>query len=109
MDDTVAVLVSESKQERADVVMVELLADVSAAAASALCTRLSASTLLPLCINAGSVAAIEAALQSIPGKSLVNIGGLGESVEAFVSKARLCVKYGAAVLVQAVDTSGKVP
>ena len=49
---------------------------------------------------------IEAGLKSVQGKAIVNSISLKEGEEKFVREARLCRKYGAAVVVMAFDEHG---
>ena len=50
---------------------------------------------------------IEAGLKCVQGKSIVNSISLKEGEEKFVREARLCRKYGAAVVVMAFDEDGQ--
>jgi 5-methyltetrahydrofolate--homocysteine methyltransferase len=50
---------------------------------------------------------IEAGLKCVQGKPIVNSISMKEGVEAFVEHARLCRKYGAAVVVMAFDEQGQ--
>ena len=49
---------------------------------------------------------IEAGLKNVQGKAIVNSISLKEGEEKFVREARLCRKYGAAVVVMAFDEDG---
>jgi 5-methyltetrahydrofolate--homocysteine methyltransferase len=50
---------------------------------------------------------IEAGLKCLQGKPIVNSISMKEGVEKFVAQARLCRKYGAAVVVMAFDEDGQ--
>lgn len=50
---------------------------------------------------------IEAGLKCIQGKGIVNSISMKEGVEAFKHHARLCKRYGAAVVVMAFDEDGQ--
>ena len=51
---------------------------------------------------------IEAGLKCCQGKCIVNSISLKDSKEAFVEKAKLIKRYGAATVVMAMDTNGQV-
>ena len=50
---------------------------------------------------------IEAGLKCVQGKPIVNSISLKEGEEAFLTHARLCMRYGAAVVVMAFDEKGQ--
>lgn len=62
---------------------------------------------LPLMIDSSKWEVIEAALKCIQGKSIVNSISLKEGEEAFITRARLIRKYGAAAVVMLFDEKGQ--
>ncbi|KAF8360237.1 metr-1, partial [Pristionchus pacificus] len=62
---------------------------------------------VPLCIDSSDFNVIISGLESIQGKCIVNSISLKEGHEAFVQKARLIHRYGAAVVVMAFDEEGQ--
>ena len=62
---------------------------------------------IPIMIDSSKWEIIEAGLQCIQGKGVVNSISLKEGVEIFVEQARKIKKYGAAVVVMAFDESGQ--
>jgi 5-methyltetrahydrofolate--homocysteine methyltransferase len=62
---------------------------------------------VPLMIDSSKWEILEAGLQSVQGKSIVNSLSLKEGEAAFVQRARLCRRYGAAVIVMAFDERGQ--
>ncbi len=62
---------------------------------------------VPLMIDSSKWSVIEAGLKCAQGKCVVNSISLKEGEEAFVEQARLCKRYGAAVIVMAFDTDGQ--
>ncbi len=62
---------------------------------------------VPVMIDSSKWPVIEAGLQSVQGKSLVNSISLKEGEEDFLHKARLVRRYGAAVVVMAFDERGQ--
>jgi 5-methyltetrahydrofolate--homocysteine methyltransferase len=62
---------------------------------------------VPIMIDSSKWSVIEAGLKCVQGKSIVNSISLKEGEEAFLSQARLCVRYGAAVVVMAFDEAGQ--
>ncbi len=62
---------------------------------------------VPLMIDSSKWHVIETGLQRSQGKALVNSISLKEGVEPFVEQARLCRKYGAAVVVMGFDEDGQ--
>ena len=61
---------------------------------------------VPLMIDSSKWSVIEAGLRCFQGKSVVNSISLKEGEEAFLEHARLCRRYGAAVVVMAFDETG---
>lgn len=62
---------------------------------------------VPTMIDSSKWEVIEAGLQCVQGKSIVNSISMKEGEEKFVREARLCRKYGAAVVVMAFDEEGQ--
>ncbi len=62
---------------------------------------------VPLMIDSSKWEVIEAGLKCVQGKPVVNSISLKEGEEKFVEQARLCRKYGAAVVVMAFDEDGQ--
>jgi 5-methyltetrahydrofolate--homocysteine methyltransferase len=62
---------------------------------------------VPLMIDSSKWEVIEAGLKCVQGKPIVNSISMKEGVEPFVEHARLCRKYGAAVVVMAFDEEGQ--
>ncbi len=62
---------------------------------------------VPLMIDSSSWEVIEAGLKCVQGKPIVNSISLKEGGEAFVARARLLKKYGAAAVVMAFDENGQ--
>src|ERR1700750_2240567 len=62
---------------------------------------------VPIMIDSSKWDVIEAGLRNVQGKSIVNSISLKEGEEPFVEHARLCRKYGAAVVVMAFDEQGQ--
>jgi 5-methyltetrahydrofolate--homocysteine methyltransferase len=62
---------------------------------------------VPTMIDSSKWDVIEAGLKCVQGKSIVNSISLKEGKEKFVREARLCRKYGAAVVVMAFDEDGQ--
>ena len=62
---------------------------------------------VPVMVDSSKWEVIEAGLKCIQGKPIVNSISMKEGVEAFVEHARLCRKYGAAVVVMAFDEQGQ--
>jgi 5-methyltetrahydrofolate--homocysteine methyltransferase len=62
---------------------------------------------VPVMIDSSKFAVIEAGLQCVQGKSIVNSISMKEGVDAFVEQARTCLDYGAAVVVMAFDEEGQ--
>ena len=62
---------------------------------------------VPVMIDSSNWEVIEAGLQCVQGKPIVNSISMKEGVEKFVEQARLCRRYGAAVVVMAFDEQGQ--
>ncbi|KYH44595.1 methionine synthase [Branchiibius sp. NY16-3462-2] len=62
---------------------------------------------VPVMIDSSKWDVIEAGLRCVQGKPIVNSISMKEGVEPFVEHARLCRKYGAAVVVMAFDEQGQ--
>jgi len=62
---------------------------------------------VPVMIDSSKWEVIEAGLKCVQGKPVVNSISMKEGVEAFVRHARLCRRYGAAVVVMAFDEQGQ--
>lgn len=62
---------------------------------------------VPVMIDSSKWEVIETGLKNIQGKGIVNSISLKEGEAEFLEKARLCRRYGAAVVVMAFDESGQ--
>ena len=62
---------------------------------------------VPVMIDSSKWPIIEAGLKCIQGKGVVNSISLKEGEEAFIANAKLCRRYGAAVIVMAFDEEGQ--
>ena len=62
---------------------------------------------VPLMIDSSKWEVIEAGLKCVQGKPIVNSISMKEGVEPFIANARLCRKYGAAIVVMAFDEQGQ--
>ena len=62
---------------------------------------------VPVMIDSSKWDVIEAGLRCVQGKSIVNSISMKEGVDLFVEHARLCRKYGAAIVVMAFDELGQ--
>src|SRR3712207_5179970 len=62
---------------------------------------------VPLMIDSSKWDVLEAGLRTTQGKPIVNSLSLKEGEEKFLAQARLCRKYGAAVVVMAFDEDGQ--
>lgn len=60
----------------------------------------------PLMIDSSKFEVIEAGLQNSQGKCIVNSISLKEGEEDFLNKAKVILKYGAAVVIMAFDEQG---
>ncbi len=62
---------------------------------------------VPVMIDSSKWSVLEAGLQCIQGKAVVNSISLKEGEDAFIQQARLIMDYGAAVIVMAFDETGQ--
>ncbi len=62
---------------------------------------------VPIMLDSSKWEVIETGLKNIQGKGIVNSISLKEGEEDFIEKARLCQRYGAAVVVMAFDEDGQ--
>ncbi|GLK63947.1 methionine synthase [Paracoccus kondratievae] len=62
---------------------------------------------VPVMIDSSKWEVIEAGLKCVQGKAIVNSISLKEGEESFLEHARLCRRYGAAVVVMAFDETGQ--
>ncbi len=62
---------------------------------------------VPIMIDSSKWSVIEAGLKCVQGKAIVNSISMKEGVEEFIRQARLCRRYGAAVIVMAFDEQGQ--
>lgn len=62
---------------------------------------------VPVMIDSSKWEVIEAGLKCVQGKAIVNSISLKEGEEGFLNQARLCRRYGAAVVVMAFDETGQ--
>ncbi|MEP6559584.1 MAG: methionine synthase, partial [Nakamurella sp.] len=62
---------------------------------------------VPLMVDSSKFEVIEAGLRCVQGKPIVNSISMKEGVERFRAQARLCRKYGAAIVVMAFDEDGQ--
>ncbi|HWU03977.1 MAG TPA: methionine synthase [Novosphingobium sp.] len=62
---------------------------------------------VPIMIDSSKWEVIEAGLKCVSGKPIVNSISMKEGVEAFLRQARLCMDYGAAIVVMAFDEKGQ--
>ncbi|HSY96321.1 MAG TPA: methionine synthase, partial [Steroidobacteraceae bacterium] len=62
---------------------------------------------VPVMIDSSKWSVIEAGLKCVQGKPIVNSISLKEGEEAFLTHARFCMRYGAAVVVMAFDERGQ--
>ena len=62
---------------------------------------------VPIMIDSSNWAVIEAGLQQVQGRGIVNSISLKGGEEEFLRQARLCRRYGAAVVVMAFDEEGQ--
>ncbi len=62
---------------------------------------------VPVMIDSSKWEIIEAGLQCVQGKPIVNSISMKEGVDKFVEQAKLCRRYGAAVIVMAFDEQGQ--
>ena len=62
---------------------------------------------VPIMIDSSKWSVIEAGLKCVQGKAVVNSISLKEGEEEFLRQAKLCRRYGAAVIVMAFDETGQ--
>ncbi|MDP3670585.1 MAG: methionine synthase [Telluria sp.] len=62
---------------------------------------------VPIMLDSSKWSVIEAGLKCVQGKSVVNSISMKEGEEEFIRQARLCRRYGAAVIVMAFDEQGQ--
>ncbi len=62
---------------------------------------------VPIMIDSSRWSVLETGLRCIQGKAVVNSISMKEGEAAFIEQARLCRKYGAAVVVMAFDETGQ--
>ncbi len=62
---------------------------------------------VPVMIDSSKWEVIEAGLKCVSGKPIVNSISMKEGEDAFLAHARLCMDYGAAVVVMAFDETGQ--
>src|SRR5699024_10551931 len=62
---------------------------------------------VPLMIDSSKFEVIEAGLKCVQGKPIVNSISMKEGEQEFIEHARLCRKYGAAIVVMAFDSEGQ--
>ncbi|GAB3471550.1 methionine synthase [Massilia terrae] len=62
---------------------------------------------VPIMIDSSKWTVIEAGLKCVQGKAIVNSISMKEGEEEFIRQARLCLHYGAAVIVMAFDEQGQ--
>ncbi len=62
---------------------------------------------LPIMVDSSKFSIIEAGLKCLQGKSVVNSISLKEGEAEFIRQAKLCRRYGAAVVVMAFDEQGQ--
>ncbi|MBN9320392.1 MAG: methionine synthase [Caulobacterales bacterium] len=62
---------------------------------------------VPIMVDSSKWEVIEAGLQTVQGKCIVNSISMKEGEEKFLAEARKCLRYGAAVVVMAFDEAGQ--
>ncbi len=62
---------------------------------------------VPIMLDSSKWSVIEAGLKCVQGKSIVNSISMKEGIPAFIAAAKLCRRYGAAVIVMAFDEKGQ--
>jgi 5-methyltetrahydrofolate--homocysteine methyltransferase len=62
---------------------------------------------VPIMVDSSKWEVIESGLKCIQGKPIVNSISLKEGEEEFLHKAKLCMRYGAAVVIMAFDETGQ--
>lgn len=62
---------------------------------------------VPIMVDSSKWEVIEAGLKCIQGKAVVNSISMKEGEAEFIEKAKLCMRYGAAIIVMAFDEDGQ--
>jgi 5-methyltetrahydrofolate--homocysteine methyltransferase len=62
---------------------------------------------VPIMVDSSKFHVIEAGLKCVQGKAIVNSISMKEGEEKFIAEARICRRYGAAVVVMAFDEKGQ--
>ncbi len=62
---------------------------------------------VPVMLDSSQFSIIESGLKCVQGKAIVNSISLKEGEKAFIDQARVCRRYGAAVIVMAFDETGQ--
>jgi len=62
---------------------------------------------VPIMLDSSKWSVIEAGLKCVQGKGIVNSISMKEGEAEFIERARLCLRYGAAVIVMAFDEAGQ--
>ncbi|MCE9633372.1 MAG: methionine synthase [Methylophilales bacterium] len=62
---------------------------------------------VPIMIDSSKWSVIEAGLKCVQGKAIVNSISMKEGEEEFLRQAKLCLRYGAAIIVMAFDEKGQ--
>jgi 5-methyltetrahydrofolate--homocysteine methyltransferase len=62
---------------------------------------------VPLMVDSSKFHVIEAGLKCVQGKAIVNSISMKEGEEKFITEAKICRRYGAAVVVMAFDEKGQ--
>ena len=62
---------------------------------------------VPIMLDSSKWSVIEAGLKCIQGKGIVNSISMKEGEAEFIERAKLCLRYGAAVIVMAFDETGQ--
>ena len=62
---------------------------------------------VPVMVDSSKWEVLEAGLQSVQGKAIVNSISLKDGEEEFLRRAKLCRQYGAAIVVMAFDEAGQ--
>jgi len=62
---------------------------------------------VPMMLDSSKWSVIEAGLKCVQGKSIVNSISMKEGIPEFIERAKLCRRYGAAIIVMAFDEKGQ--
>ena len=62
---------------------------------------------VPMMLDSSKWSVIEAGLKCVQGKSIVNSISMKEGIPEFIERAKLCHRYGAAIIVMAFDEKGQ--